>query len=71
MASFTQFVICLGLILKFTLAAEEANTPFDDVFEDVTSCSSSCERTYPLHTYPKVFKSCFVSVKTLDLDFIV
>ncbi|XP_054764195.2 transmembrane protein 59-like [Lytechinus pictus] len=54
MASFTQFVICLGLILKISLAADEAKTPFDDVFEDVTSCSSSCERTYPLHTYPKM-----------------
>lgn len=54
MATLIQFVICLGLILKLSLAFEEQTSPFDDVFEDVTSCSSSCERTYPLHTYPKM-----------------
>ncbi|XP_071492483.1 transmembrane protein 59-like [Diadema antillarum] len=54
MATLTQFVICLGIVFKLSLAIDTSKSPFDDVFEDVTSCSASCQQTYPLHTYPKM-----------------
>ena len=38
----------------FIQAALTTQNAFDGVLEDVKSCRDSCDRTFPLHTYPKV-----------------
>ena len=49
----------LGVILLLAYfghiyATTTTESAFKNVLEDVSSCKESCERTYPVHTYPEV-----------------
>ncbi|XP_071954413.1 transmembrane protein 59-like [Antedon mediterranea] len=43
----------LIFIISVLVRSNAASELFDSVLDDVSSCSETCENTYPMHTYPE------------------